>query len=72
MMVKTIMENGFSALSAYTFIFSMITLGLFVVAVIVNACTKKSKFKTEEIRKVFCTNLAFMTLFALPDYFLIP
>ena len=37
-----------------------------------NACTKKSKFNTEEIRKVLFTNLGFMTLFALLDYFLIP
>lgn len=66
------MENGFSALAAYTFVFSMIILGLFVIAIIANACTEKSKFNTEEIRKVLFNNLGFMTLFALLDYFLIP
>lgn len=71
-MIKTIMENGFSALAAYTFVFSMVMLVLFVLAVIANACTKKSKFNTEEIRKVLFANLGFMTLFALLDYFLIP
>lgn len=70
-MIKNIMENGFSALAAYTFIFSLITLALFVIAMISNACTKKSKFNTGEIRKAFLSNLIFMTLFALLDYFLV-
>jgi len=71
-MIANVMNNGFSALAAYTFIFSMVMVGLFVVAVIANAFTKKSKFNTDEIRKVLLYNLWFMTLFAVLDYFLIP
>ena len=71
-MIKKIMDNGFSALAAYTFVFSMVMLALFVIAIIANACTKKSKFNTEEIRKVLLMSLGFMTLFAILDYFLIP
>ena len=40
--------------------------------IIANAFTKKSKFNTDEIRKVLLYNLWFMTLFAVLDYFLIP
>ena len=71
-MVKNIMENGFSALAAYTFVFTIVILALFVIAVVTNAFTKKSKFNMVEIRKVLFTNLGFMTLFAILDYFLVP
>ena len=71
-MIANVMNNGFSALAAYMFIFTMVMVGLFVVAVIANAFTKKSKFNTDEIRKVLLYNLWFMTLFAVLDYFLIP
>ena len=71
-MIKTIMEKGFSALTAYTFVLSLVMSGLFVAAIIANACTKNSKFNTSEIRKVLLINLCFMTVFAVLDYLLVP
>ncbi len=70
-MIKNIMENGFAALTAYTFVFATVAFGLFVIAVIANAFTRVSKFNTSEISKVLFDNLLFMAVFAVLDYFLI-
>jgi hypothetical protein len=65
------MENGFMALSAYIYMFALVSLVLFVVAVIANAIIKSARFDITEIRKLFLTNLTFMTVFALLDHFLV-
>lgn len=70
-MINKILEKGFIALGAYVCVFAFITLALFVVATVANACMKHGKFDTAEIRKLFTTNLTFMLLFALLDYFLV-
>lgn len=68
-MIKIILENGLSALAAYTFIFAAVMLGLFVLAAIVNACTRQSKFNIVEIRKVFFMTVFCTAAFAVLDYF---
>jgi hypothetical protein len=69
--INKIMENGFMALSAYIYMFALVSLVLFVVAVIANAIIKSARFDITEIRKLFLTNLTFMTVFALLDHFLV-
>ena len=68
-MIEVILEKGFLALAAYTFLMTVIMLGLYLLAVLVNACTKRSKFNTGEIAKILLMNFAFMTLYALMDFF---
>jgi len=70
-MISKIMENGFIALAAYVYVFALISLILFVVAAVANAFMKHGKFDMAEIRKLFLTNLVFMLIFALLDYFLV-
>jgi cbb3-type cytochrome oxidase subunit 3 len=70
-MISKIMENGFMALAAYAYVFTLISLVLFVVAVVANAFLKNSRFDVAEIRKLFMTNLTCMAVFALLDYFLV-
>ncbi len=70
-MISKIMEKGFIALAAYSYIFALISLILFVVAAIANTFIKHGKFDIAEIRKLFLTNLAFMLVFSLLDYFLV-
>lgn len=70
-MISKIMENGFIALAAYVYVFALISLILFVVAAVANAFMKHGKFDMTEIRKLFLTNLVFMLIFALLDYFLV-
>lgn len=70
-MISKIMENGFIALAAYVYVFALISLILFVVAAVANAFMKHGKFDMSEIRKLFLTNLSFMLIFALLDYFLV-
>ena len=70
-MISKIMENGFIALAAYVYIFAFISLVLFVAAAVANAFMKHGKFDIAEIRKLFMTNLAFVLVFALLDYFLV-
>ena len=70
-MISKIMENGFIALAAYVYVFALISLILFVIAAVANAFMKHGKFDMAEIRKLFLTNLVFMLIFALLDYFLV-
>lgn len=70
-MIQNIMANGFRALAAYVYIFAVITLILYIIASVANVFIKTGKLNTAEIRKLFMTNLAFSTIFALLDYFLI-
>lgn len=70
-MIETIMKNGFGALSGYLFVFAVATLALYVVSAIANAFMRSARIDTNEIRKLFMTNLTFTTIFALLDYFLV-
>ena len=70
-MISKIMENGFIALAAYIYVFALISLILFVAAAVANAFMKHGKIDMAGIRKIFLTNLAFMLIFALLDYFLV-
>ena len=67
-MINKILERGFIALAAYSYIFALISLILFVVA---NAFIKNGKFDVAEIRKLLFNNMIFMLVFALLDYFLV-
>ncbi len=71
MMINKILERGFIALAAYSYLFALITLVLFIVAVIANAFIRNGHFDTAEIRKLLITNMTFMLVFALLDYFLV-
>ena len=70
-MINKILERGFIALAAYSYIFALISLILFVVAVVANAFFKNGKFDVAEIRKLLFNNMIFMLVFALLDYFLV-
>ena len=70
-MINKILERGFIALAAYSYIFALISLILFVVAVVANAFIKNGKFDVAEIRKLLFNNMIFMLVFALLDYFLV-
>lgn len=70
-MIQDIMQRGFSALAAYIYLFALVSFGLYVVAAVSNAFVKNCRFNLEEIRKLFISNLAFVSAFALLDYFLI-
>lgn len=70
-MIDKIMENGFMGLAAYVYLFALVSLGLFVLAIIANAFLRSGKFDVAEIRKLFFTNLTFMLVFALLEHFLI-
>ena len=70
-MINKILELGFIALATYSYIFALISLILFVVAVVANAFIKNGKFDVVEIRKLLFNNMIFMLVFALLDYFLV-
>ena len=70
-MINKILELGFIALAAYSYIFALISLILFVVAVVANVFIKNGKFDVVEIRKLLFNNMIFMLVFALLDYFLV-
>lgn len=70
-MINKILERGFIALAAYSYVFALITLILFIVAVVANAFIKNGRFDIAEIRKLLMTNMIFMLVFALLDYFLV-
>ncbi len=70
-MVERIISKGFIVISAYMYMFALVALVLFVVAILANAFFKSNRFNLEEIRKFFLTSLWFMTAFALMDYFLV-
>ena len=70
-MINKILERGFIALAAYSYLFALISLILFVVAVVANAFIKNGKFDVAEIRKLLFNNMIFMLVFALLDYFLV-
>ena len=70
-MIESIMEKGFSAISAYMYMFALVALILFIVAAVANAFSRSNRFNIEEIRKLFLTNLSFMTVFALLNFFLV-
>ena len=56
-MIETIMKSGFCALSGYLFAYAVATLALYVLATIANAFMRSVKIDTDEIRKLFMTNL---------------
>lgn len=62
-MINKILERGFIALAAYSYIFALISLILFVVAVVANAFIKNGKFDVAEIRKLLFNNMIFMLEF---------
>ena len=66
-MINKILERGFIALAAYSYIFALISLILFVA----NVFIKNGKFDVVEIRKLLFNNMIFMLVFALLDYFLV-
>ena len=70
-MINKILERGFIALADYSYIFALISLILFVVAVVANVFIKNGKFDVVEIRKLLFNNMIFMLVFALLDYFLV-
>jgi hypothetical protein len=70
-MINKILERGFIALAAYSYLFAFITLILFIAAVVANAFIKNGRFDIAEIRKLLMTNMTFMLVFALLDYFLV-
>lgn len=70
-MINKILESSFIALAAYSYLFALITLILFIVAVVANAFIKNGRFDTVEIRKLLITNMIFMLVFSLLDYFLV-
>lgn len=70
-MINRILERGFIALAAYSYIFALISLILFVFAVVANAFIKNGRFDVAEIRKLLFNNMIFMLVFALLDYFLV-
>lgn len=70
-MINRILERGFNALAAYSYLFALISLILFVVAVVTNAFIKNGKFDVAEIRKLLFNNMIFMLVFTLLDYFLV-
>jgi len=70
-MVERIIAKGFIVISAYMYMFALVALVLFVLAMLANAFFKSNRFNLEEIRKLFLTSLWFMTAFAIMDYFLV-
>lgn len=70
-MVERIIAKGFIVISAYMYMFALVALVLFVLAMLANAFFKSNRFNLEEIRKFFLTSLWFMTAFAIMDYFLV-
>lgn len=70
-MINKILELGFIALAAYSYLFAFITLILYIVAVVANAFIKNGRFDIAEIRKLLLNNMIFMLVFALLDYFLV-
>ena len=70
-MINKILERGFIALAGYSYLFALISLILFVVAVVANAFIKNGKFDVAEIRKLLFNNMIFMLVFALLAYFLV-
>lgn len=70
-MIQAIMNQGFGALSAWSFQAFAILLLLWVIAHIVNAITGQPRFDLGEIHRLLCTCLGFSLAFAVLDYFLI-
>lgn len=70
-MIQAIMNQGFGALSAWTFQAFAILLLLWMIAHIVNAITGQPRFDLAEIHRLLCTCLGFSLAFAVLNYFLI-
>lgn len=70
-MIQAILDQGFAALSAWTFQAFSILLVVWVIAHIVNAITGQPRFDLGEIHRLLCTCLGFSLAFAVLDYFLI-
>ena len=70
-MIQAIMNQGFGALSAWSFQAFAILLLLWVIAHIVNAITGQPRFDLGEIHRLLCTCLGFSLAVAVLDYFLI-
>ncbi len=69
-MIQAIMNQGFGALSAWTFQAFAILLLVWVIAHIVNAIFGP-RFDLGEIHRLLCTCLGFSLAFAVLAYFLI-
>ena len=70
-MIQAIMNQGFGALSAWTFQAFAILLLVWVIAHIVNSISGQPRFVLGEIHRLLCTCLGFSLAFAVLDYFLI-
>ena len=70
-MINAVMAGGFRTLTAYMFVFALISLIFFIVTAVINAVSRSSRFYMAQIRGLFTGSLGFMTLFALLDYFLV-
>ena len=70
-MIQTILDQGFGALSAWTFQAFAILLLVWMIAHIVNAITGQPRFDLGEIHRLLCTCLGFSLAFGALDYFLV-
>lgn len=70
-MIQTILNQGFAALSAWTFQAFAILLLVWMAAHIVNAITGQPRFDLTEIHRLLCTCLGFSLAFGVLDYFLV-
>lgn len=70
-MIQSVMNSGFKALSAWLLFFSAVVLLFFIAASVVNAISGSSRFNTGEIMKLLTTTLGFTALYAVLDYFLV-
>lgn len=70
-MIQSVMNSGFKALSGWLLLFSAVVLLFFIVASVVNAISGTSRFNTGEIMKLLTTTLGFTALYAVLDYFFV-
>lgn len=70
-MIQAILNQGFGALSAWTFQAFAILLLVWILAHIVNAITGQSRFDLAATHRLLRTCLGFSLAFAVLDYFLI-
>lgn len=70
-MIQTILNQGFAALSTWTFQAFAILMLVWMAAHIVNAITGQPRFDLTEIHRLLCTCLGFSLAFGVLDYFLV-
>lgn len=70
-MIENILQNKFSALAAYTFVFSVASLLLYLAGAICNAVFRKHMFQMADAMDLFTKSLIFAGVFQLLDYFLV-